>query len=347
MMPRAPDLLLRLLAFREDRMAEQHLIILALALLLDRFVGDPDVIWRRWPHPVAWFGAAITAAENALYPAQGGDAQKFRAGLLLIAGLVLAALAGGAFLSRALGLFGTVGTLAEIVIVAILLAQKSLSDHVGAVKTGLERGGLEAGRAAVAMIVGRDAGQLKQTGVARAAIESLAENASDGVVAPVIAYALFGLPGLIAYKMINTADSMIGNRSERYKRFGTAAARLDDIANWLPARVTGLLACAAFAWTYGRAAGERAFAIMRRDAGLHASPNAGWPEAAFAGGLEIALGGPRAYAGGAKGDVSDKPWLNPDGARQFDEKMIGSALTVYDRMLWLLFGIVAAASVLE
>jgi adenosylcobinamide-phosphate synthase len=326
-------------------MAEQHLIILALAILLDRFVGDPDMIWRRWPHPVVWFGRAIEGGEKALYPEKGGDAQKFRAGLVLIGGLTFASIIGGIFVSRALSLFGTFGVFAEVVIVAVLLAQKSLSDHVAAVKTGLDRSGLEGGRAAVAMIVGRDVSKLNETGVARAAIESLAENASDGVVAPVLSYALFGLPGLIAYKMINTADSMIGNRSPRYETFGKAAARLDDVVNWAPARVTGFLACAAFAWVTGRATAERAFKIMRRDARLHASPNAGWPEAAFAGGLDVSLGGPRAYAGGAKGDVSEKPWLNAEGSKRFTGAAIVDALTAYDRMLWLLFGIVAAASV--
>jgi adenosylcobinamide-phosphate synthase len=327
-------------------MSNDHLIILALALLLDRFVGDPDFIWRKFAHPVVWFGQAITAGEKALYPEKGVDAAKFRAGLFLITGLVFASIIGAVFISNALAIFGTLGVLAEVVIVAIFLAQKSLSDHVLAVQRGLERGGLEGGRAAVAMIVGRDVSKLNETGVARAAIESLAENTSDGVVAPVFFYAIFGLPGLVAYKMINTADSMIGNRSPRYEQFGKASARLDDIVNWIPARLTGLLSVAAFSWADGRADASRAMKIMRRDARLHASPNAGWPEAAFAGGLNIALGGPRSYAGGAKGQTNEKPWLNAEGRKTFSADVIGQSLSVYDRLLWLLFGIAAAASVI-
>jgi adenosylcobinamide-phosphate synthase len=319
-------------------MSELHFVILALALLLDRYFGDPDWLWRKYPHPVVWFGKAIEAAEKALYPEQGTPAQKKRAGIVLIVGLVFASWVAAAFVSRVLSLFGSIGTLIEIVIVAVLLAQKSLSDHVNAVRKGLEDG-LEAGRKAVAMIVGRDVKSLDKTGVSRAAIESLAENTSDGVVGPSLSYMAFGLPGLIAYKLINTADSMIGHKSERYLDFGWASARLDDLVNLIPARLTGLLACAAFAWVEGRHAAERAFGVMRRDAKLHKSPNAGWPEAAFAGGLDIALGGPRAYAKGAKGNMSDAPYLNDAGDKKFSAAAIVKALLVYDRLLWLLFGV--------
>jgi adenosylcobinamide-phosphate synthase len=323
-------------------MSDMHLVILALALLADRAIGDPDWLWRRWPHPVVWFGKAISVSEKALYPEQGSPAQRKRAGMLMIGGLVIAGWLAASFAAKVLALFGSVGALAEIAIVAVLLAQKSLSDHVEAVRHALDTGGLEAGRKSVAMIVGRDVTGLDQSGVARAAIESLAENTSDGIVAPALAYMAFGLPGLIAYKIINTADSMVGHRSERYHDFGWASARLDDVVNYIPARLTGLIACAAFAWHDSRAAAERAFAIMRRDARLHASPNAGWPEAAFAGGLDIALGGPRAYKGGAKGDTAEAPWLNADGARKLNAAMIGKALAVYGRLLWVLFALVAA-----
>lgn len=327
-------------------MSDMHLVILALALLVDRYVGDPDWLWRRWPHPVVWFGKAIGTAEAALYPEKGTPAQKKRAGVVLIAGLVLAGWIAAGFAAKVLALFGAVGALAEIAIVAVLLAQKSLSDHVDAVRKALDGPGLEAGRKAVAMIVGRDVSKLDQSGVSRAAIESLAENASDGVVAPAFAYMLFGLPGLIAYKIINTADSMIGHKSERYVDFGWASARLDDLVNLIPARLTGLMACAAFAWADGRAVAERAFAVMRRDAKLHKSPNAGWPESAFAGGLDIALGGPRAYKGGAKGDLADAPWLNANGARKLNSASIGKALDVYVKMLWVLFGVTVALAAL-
>ncbi len=319
-------------------MSEIHFVILALALLLDRYVGDPDWLWRKYPHPVVWFGKGIEAAEKALYPIQGTPAQKKRAGIILVAGLVIAGWVTASFASKVLGLFGSVGTLVEVGIVAVLLAQKSLSDHVDAVRKGLEDG-VESGRKAVAMIVGRDVKSLDKAGVARAAIESLAENTSDGVIGPALAYMAFGLPGLIAYKIINTADSMIGHKSERYLDFGWAAARLDDLVNLIPARFTGILACAAFAWVDGRQTAERAFSVMRRDAKLHKSPNAGWPEAAFAGGLDVALGGPRVYAKGAKGDMADAPYLNDAGDKKFGTPEITKALLVYDRLLWLLFGV--------
>lgn len=327
-------------------MSDLHLVILALALLADRLVGDPDLLWTRWPHPVVWFGRAISAAEKALYPEDGTPAQKKRAGVLMIAGLVAAGWVGASFLSKALGLFGSVGTLAEVAVVAVLLAQKSLSDHVDAVRLGLEREGVDGGRKAVARIVGRDVKALDASGVSRAAIESLAENTADGIVGPALAYMLFGLPGIIAYKFINTADSMVGHRSERYVDFGWASARLDDLVNLVPARLTGLLACGAFAWADGRAVAERAFNVMRRDAKLHRSPNAGWPESAFAGGLDIALGGPRSYPGGTKGDVSQAPWLNAEGARKLGAAMIGRALSVYDKLLWLLFGVTVVLAAL-
>ena len=159
------------------------------------------------------------------------------------------------------------------------------------------------------------------------------------MVGPALAYMAFGLPGLIAYKIINTADSMIGHKSERYLDFGWASARLDDLVNLVPARLTGVLSCAAFAWVYGRQAAEYAFAVMRRDAKLHKSPNAGWPEAAFAGGLNVALGGPRVYTKGAKGDMSDAPYLNDAGDKKFGVAAIVKALLVYDRLLWLLFAV--------
>lgn len=315
-----------------------HFVTLALALLVDRYVGDPDWLWRKYPHPVVWFGKAIERAEKALYPEQGSAADKKRAGLLLIAGLVIAGWLGAGFVSKVLSQFGTIGTLVEVAIVAVLLAQKSLSDHVNRVRDGLEQGGVEGGRKAVAMIVGRDVKALDKTGVARAAIESLAENTSDGIVGPALAYMVFGLPGLIAYKIINTADSMIGHKSERYVDFGWASARLDDLVNLVPARLTGLMACAAFAIIENRQAAERAFAVMRRDAKLHKSPNAGWPEAAFAGGLDVALGGPRAYDKAAKGDMSNAPFLNEAGDKSFGVSAIDKALLAYDRLLWLLFG---------
>jgi adenosylcobinamide-phosphate synthase len=202
------------------------------------------------------------------------------------------------------------GAVLEALMIAVLVAQRSLHEHVAAVAAGLARGGLDGGREAVRQIVGRDPTSLDAHGVARAAIESLAENFSDGVVAPVFWYLLLGLPGLFAYKMANTLDSMIGHRTPRYRAFGWAAARLDDVLNTVPAPLSGvLLAVAAVFAKKGRPG--HALMIMLRDGRKHHSPNAGWPESAMAGALSLALAGPRRYAEGLVAD----PWLGDGSAR--------------------------------
>jgi adenosylcobinamide-phosphate synthase len=184
-----------------------------------------------------------------------------------------------------------------VIVVAVFLAQKSLGDHVQAVADGLQREGLEGGRRAVAMIVGRDPKTLNEAGVSRAAIESLSENFADGVVAPALWYAIAGLPGILAYKMLNTADSMIGHKNERFLHFGWASARLDDLANWPAARLAAVLIAVAAALRLGAASGRRSLSAALRDSGLHRSPNSGWPEAAMAGALDLQLAGPRVYGG--------------------------------------------------
>ena len=190
----------------------------------------------------------------------------------------------------------------EALIASSLIASRSLYAHVAAVYRPLDNRNTDEARHAVSMIVGRDPHQLDENGIARASIESLAENASDGVIAPVFWGALFGLPGLAAYKAINTLDSMMGHRNDRYAAFGGFAARLDDVANLIPARITGLLFCVA-------SLKKLAFSIMIRDAQRHRSPNAGWPEAAMAGALGVKLSGPRAYDTG----TTQEPWLNESG----------------------------------
>jgi adenosylcobinamide-phosphate synthase len=208
-------------------------------------------------------------------------------------------------------------------IIAVLVAQRSLFDHVAAVARGLDRGGLAGGREAVRHIVGRDPASLDVHGVARAAIESLAENFSDGVVAPVFWYLLFGLPGLFAYKMTNTLDSMIGQRTLRYRSFGWAAARLDDVLNTVPAPLSGLLLISAAMFAKNGRPGH-ALMIMLRDGRKHHSPNAGWPESAMAGALHVALAGPRRYPEGVVAD----PWLG-DGSARVVTSDIMRALQLY------------------
>jgi adenosylcobinamide-phosphate synthase len=288
-----------------------HALILFLALLIDRVVGDPDWLWQRVKHPVVLFGAAIEFFDKTLNTKDKSGYEKRRDGFVAIAALLLLAVACGLLMHWMVGLLGPIGLLAEAVVASVFLAQKSLIDHVAAVSMGLRGGGLDGGREAVSRIVGRDPMSLDEGGVCRAAIESLAENSSDGVIAPAFWFLVAGLPGLLAYKMLNTADSMIGHMNEKYRDFGRASAKLDDAANFIPARLTGGLLVAAGVALFGYPKAKEAFDGMLRDARLHRSPNAGWPESAMAGLTGLALAGPRIYSG----DVANEPMLNGSGRR--------------------------------
>ncbi|PRD45079.1 adenosylcobinamide-phosphate synthase [Phyllobacterium phragmitis] len=313
---------------------EIKLLVLFLALVADRLLGDPERLWRVIPHPVVLFGKAISFIDDRYNDARRTSAERRRNGALAMAALLLTALIVGMLLSSLLRHMSWFGALIEITLVAVLLAQKSLADHVSHVATSLREEGLEGGRRAVSMIVGRDPQSLDPTGVSRAAIESLAENSSDGVVAPVFWYLLLGLPGLLAYKLLNTADSMIGHLNPRYRDFGRFAARLDDAANWIPARLTGCLTVLAAWLQRGRAAAMRSFGVMMRDARLHRSPNAGWPETAYAGALDVALAGPRVYAG----DIVNEPMINGAGKCNLGAGDIEAAL----RLFWFSMTILTA-----
>ena len=279
------------------------LLALALALIIDLGVGDPPWLRRRLGHPVVWMGGLVRVLERRWNRQRYGEMARRLLGVAALACLML--VVGGLALAaeRALGAlpFGWIGI---ALLIAWLLAQRSLIDHVTAVARALTDGGLAAGRTAVGHIVGRDVAALGEAGVCRAAIESLAENASDGVVAPALWAAVFGLPGIAIYKAINTADSMIGHRDDRHRAFGWAAARADDVANLIPARLTALMIVLA-AITPGPWSARRALRTALRDARHHRSPNAGWPEAAMAGALGLSLGGPRAYGT----DAVDGVWL--------------------------------------
>ncbi len=279
--------------------------ILMIALILDAVLGDPDWLWRRVNHPVVWMGRLIGFTDRSLN--RDGERSEIRrlkgvAALILLVALMLGL---GLALHRAFAAI-PLGCAAEALVVSVLLAQRNLYDHVERVRTAFS-GGLTAARISVSKIVGRDPNALDEAGVCRGAIESLAENFSDGVVAPAFWYLLAGLPGLMLYKAVNTADSMIGHRSPRHAAFGWASARLDDLLNLIPARLAGLMVVLA-ALVTGRDA-RRALFAMLRDAPQHRSPNAGWPEAAMAGALGIALAGPRLYA---SGPVMDG-WMNEGG----------------------------------
>ncbi len=312
---------------------------LLVALLVDRLVGDPDALWRRLPHPVVLMGRLISWLELSLRPPDDAEAWVLdhaarlrRRGEILMVILVGGALLVGLFLQLAL-LALPWGWLWLGIVMSTLLAQKSLIDHVRAVATGLAID-LETGRRAVAHIVGRDAGALDAAGIGRAATESLAENLSDGVIAPLFWALLAGLPGLLAYKAINTADSMIGYLNERYEDFGRAAARLDDAVNLLPARLTAILCVLA---APGLGSPWRGLRIIRRDSRLHRSPNAGWPEAAMAGILGLRLSGPRVY----RGVGTDEPWIG-DGNPEVGSDEIALALRLADRV-WGLAGLAILA----
>jgi adenosylcobinamide-phosphate synthase len=316
-----------------------HFDLAALALALEAGVGYPDALFRRIGHPVVWLGTLIAALDARLNNARDDFERRRRMGVVAIGIIVLAAALIGAAITKLCSLV-IGGPVLLAILSSSLLAQRSLHEHVRAVADALAVS-LEDGRRAVAQIVGRDVSALDEAGVARAAIESLAENFSDGVVAPALFLAVFGLPGALVYKAVNTADSMIGHKSPRHLAFGWAAARLDDLLNLLPARfAAGLIALAA--WLLPSASATDAFRVAQRDAARHASPNAGWPEAAMAGALGLCLGGPRAY-----GTVDVAGATLGDGRRDATVADIRRALALYWRAsagLWLAFIAIAAAS---
>jgi adenosylcobinamide-phosphate synthase len=283
--------------------------ILLAGLAVDAVFGDMRPLFRFLPHPVVALGGLIASLERRLNrESRSAQARRVR-GLVVVAAVVaIAAAAGWAVL--VLTRHWRWGWAVEIFLVGVLVAQRSLYDHVFAVCRALETGGLAAGREAVRHIVGRDPNSLDDHGVARAGIESLFENFSDGVVAPAFWYVLFGLPGLLAYKAANTLDSMIGHRSPRYLDFGAAAARLDTAANFVPARLAGAIIAAA-ALIAPKANPAAALKTMWRDARKHRSVNAGWPEAAAAGALGLALAGPRRYGA----DLVNDAWIGDGRAR--------------------------------
>ena len=297
--------------------------MILVGLLIDAAVGWPPRLYNRIGHPVTWIGGLITACEVGM---NAGTRQRRTATGLLTVLIVLAFTLLPTVVVQALLPGGWFGILTGGLLAWPLIAARSLHDHVRAVADPLLAGDVEAARRSVAMIVGRDPARLDRAGLARAATESLAENASDGIVAPVFWGVVAGLPGIAAYKAINTMDSMIGHRNDRYEAFGKAAARLDDVVNWVPARLTGLLFALARPGQF-----DTAWRVMRRDAGAHRSPNAGWPEAAMAGALGIRLSGPRQY-----GDrVAEEPWVNA-GAPDPGAGDLERALSLYRRAMVLL-----------
>lgn len=284
-------------------------VILAIALLLDAVIGDPRWLYKIVPHPVVLIGRPIGFLDRRLNRDSRTPRDRMIRGLITVALVVGGSILIGKVLHALLS-HGATGWIIEAILVSVLLAGRSLHDHVHRVGKALRKDGLKGGQREIAHIVSRDPHSLDRHGVVRSAIESLAENFSDGVMAPALFYLFFGLPGLLAYKAINTLDSMIGYKTERHQHFGFVAAKLDDIANWIPARVSGGLICLAACFT-PTAYPLEALRTMAREAKNHKSPNAGWPEAALAGALNIALGGPRSYPGGQVVGV----WIGQGRAR--------------------------------
>lgn len=295
--------------------------MMLVALAIDRLIGWPDWLYARIGHPVTWGGRLITVLEARLNRAEFPRRLTGALGLVICLTAVLLP----SVVVQLLLPGNALGILVGGCLAWPLIAVRSMHDHVAAVERPLIAGDLPKARRAVSMIVGRSPDTLDEPGVTRAALESLAENTSDGIVAPVFWGAVAGLPGIAAYKMINTLDSMIGHRNARYLHFGWASARLDDLVNLIPARATGLL----FALASGRP--RHAGRVILRDARRHRSPNAGWPEAAIAGALGVRLSGPRIY----DGHVAPEPWLNA-GAPDPSPASLTRGLRLYRRAMLLL-----------
>ena len=299
---------------------EVRALILVLAILLDWLMGDPKRLYQHIFHPVQFMGEFLSWMESGLNkPHVSFFKQKLRGAFALFFYLLVWVLVGVA-ITIMCDVAGIWGWGIEVLVVAVLLSGRSLYDHVKKVCEALKFKTVEEARVAIAHIVGRDPAALDDRGVARAAIESGAENLSDGFIGPILFYLVGGLPGLFLYKATNTADSMIGHKTQRFLGFGWAAAKLDDVFNWLPARLTGFIIVILAHLLCGR--GSESWRVMMKDAHKHSSPNAGWPESAMAGALGIAVAGPRVYREMMKQD----PWINARGRLDASAEDIWNAL---------------------
>ncbi len=296
--------------------------ILLIALTIDAVIGDPHALYRVIPHPVMVLGNLISWLDARWNRPERSNAARKRLGVcLLLVMITISYGAGFAIVQARLAI--PYGWILEVVMVYLLIAQNDLYKHVNAIANGLRDHGIEGGRQAVAMIVARDPSRLDEGGVSRAAIESCAENYSDGIVSPLFWYVMLGLPGLLAFKAVSTLDSMIGYLNDKYRDFGWASAKFDDVLNYVPARLSGWIFVAAAAVVPGADA-KRARRIMLRDCRIHHSPNAGWPETAMAGALGVRLLGPRQY----DGYKVDDPWIG-EGPFDLTFRDIKRALKIY------------------
>ncbi|WP_425046652.1 adenosylcobinamide-phosphate synthase CbiB [Primorskyibacter sp. S87] len=299
-------------------------LVLCFAMLMDAVFGEPDWLWNRLRHPAVLFGDFVGFLDRRM----NKGTNRRQSGVVAVVFLLLGAIALGSILDQ-------IGPLAEILCAAILLAQRSLVQHVSDVATSL-RSSLAEARSSVALIVSRDCSEMTEPEVARAAIESASENLSDGVVAPAFWFLVGGLPGLFVYKVVNTADSIVGYRNARYEEFGWAAARLDDLLNVIPARATGFM----IALLGGQ---MPRWNEITTDARRHKSPNAGWPEAAMARALDIALAGPRSY----HGEKKDLSWVNGTANRDIGPAEIERSVTMLWQVWALMFGLVLTTAAIQ
>jgi len=318
-----------------------HFLTLFVALLIDAIIGDPDWLWRKMSHPVVWMGHLINRLDQRLNRPADNQEKRRQAGLFTLIILIGLGLVVGVSLQFLVNLFVLPWVL-EALIVAIFLSGRSLHDHVERVAVELEKTDLVNARIAVAKIVGRDPEKLDRSDISRASIESLAENFSDGVIAPALWFLVAGLPGVIVYKMVNTADSMIGHKTIRHRDFGRATAQFDDLINLPASRISAVLCIFGAALRYGLSAARKAVHTIRNDATKHRSPNAGWPEAAMAGALDIALSGPRSY----EGEQGKEPWINVNGRRQLDHEDIKASLYLYITSLIIFAGLLVFSEVI-
>jgi adenosylcobinamide-phosphate synthase len=312
-----------------------HFVMAAFALVIEYFVGYPQSLQRAVGHPVEWIGKLIAYLDEGLNDPDSEASDQRNHGIFAVVAICVVVGVPALIVERLLLSF-QYGWIINTLVATAFIAQKSLRDHVTAVARTLPQSIISA-RQEVAKIVGRDPSTLDESGVAKAALESLAENTADGITAPIFWFAIAGLPGMVIYKAINTADSMIGHKSEKYLHFGWAAAKLDDLVNLPASRLTGLMFAAA-AWFKSKTRAQAALNAMWRDAGKHQSPNAGWPEAAMAGALDLKFGGPRQY----DGETVQLPYMG-DGRGQMNASDIGNGLELYDRAL---FTLMAAAALL-
>ena len=307
---------------------------MVVALATEGAFGWPDRLYRIIGHPVTWIGKLISHLDQRFNLDEDAPEERRFWGRISLLIVLASALIPTIFIAILLP-EGFVGMLLTGLLAAPLVAPRSMYTHVADVAKPLKDRDIPAARAAVAKIVGRNPDTLDEPAITRAAIESLAENTSDGIIAPVFWGALFGLPGIAAYKAVNTADSMIGHKTDKHIDFGRAAARLDDLMNWFPARLTALALCIVQPDVL------RSLKTTFRDASEHRSPNAGWPEAAMAGALNVRLSGPRLYTEGP----SDDPFLN-DGAPDPAPEHLDLALTLFLRVMGLLGAVLIVIAIL-